>query len=167
MRVVCLVSVLAACMSWGCGLASKSVGGEVAFQLVVPPDEAFPKEAAKPAVAHALVPNWDRTKALSLVPSPAFTTPDFKEVFLRRVESGRYEIELVLTMAASRRFGTFTGANRGAVMAVVVDGRVISAFVLRDRIDAGRVVLPGEDDARTRAWHAAIVGTAGGRPEAR
>jgi len=135
--------------------------GQVEFQRVIPPNQAFPKDPAKTAEPHVLVPDWAGAKAFPLTPSPAFGSRDVKEAILRRGENGHYEIELVLTMAAATRFGTFTGANQGAVIAILVDRRVVTAFAVRGRNDAGRIKISGADDPVTQSWYRAIVGQAG------
>ena len=158
MRIVEILVVLGVALLCGCSPPAKPVGGEVAFQLVVPLAKSFPKDAKTPAAPHVAVQDWARKKAFPLVPRPAFVASDFKEVYLRRNEAGRAEIELVLTLAAAMRFGTFTGVNTGQVMAVLVDGRVATAFKIEDRIDSGRVRFAADSIPVTEAWHAAIVG---------
>lgn len=53
---------------------------------------------------------------------------------------GGYEVNFTLSTEAARRFGPFTEQNVGRPMAIVLDGKVVSAPVIQSRIeDSGRI----------------------------
>ncbi|MBI4063646.1 MAG: protein translocase subunit SecD [Elusimicrobia bacterium] len=74
-----------------------------------------------------------------------------------RVEMGDYSfphVSLVFNAEGGRRFGQLTGANVGKNMAIVLDERVQSAPVIRERIGGGRAIIEGNfsmEDARDLA----------------
>src|SRR5258706_10452114 len=63
---------------------------------------------------------------------------------------GQPEVEFTLHREASRTFAQMTGANVGRQMAIILDGVVYSAPVIKDRISGGQGVINGVsvDEAR-------------------
>ncbi|MDG2307306.1 MAG: protein translocase subunit SecD [Candidatus Binatia bacterium] len=72
-------------------------------------------------------------------------------------------VELVLTDAGSAQFEALTAENVGRNMAIVLDGRVFSAPVIRERIGGGRASITGSFDIK-EARDLAIVLRAGALP---
>jgi preprotein translocase subunit SecD len=56
---------------------------------------------------------------------------------------GTPQIELTLTEEGARRFAEITAANVGRNLAILVDGRVVCAPVVRTPISGNRVVISG------------------------
>lgn len=72
-------------------------------------------------------------------------------------------VELVLTDAGATDFEALTAENVGRNMAIVLDGRVFSAPVIRERIGGGRASITGSFDIK-EARDLAIVLRAGALP---
>ena len=145
-----------------CAPSAKPVRGEVVMRLAVPPEQAFPKVAGQQAAAHELVPDWAGKSAYALAPARAFTGGDVEKATLRRDGSGQYQMELVLSGPAAIRFGTFCSGHIGRMLAVEVNGRVVSVFRIADRIDSGRLIISGETSAATKEIYEAVVGAPAG-----
>jgi len=62
-------------------------------------------------------------------------------------EYNRPAVSFTLTQDAARRFGTFTEANIGRGLGIVLDGQVMSAPTLQGRItDSGQITGVGQDE---------------------
>ena len=72
-------------------------------------------------------------------------------------------VELILTDAGATDFDLLTAASVGRNMAIVLDGRVFSAPVIRERIGGGRASITGAFDMK-EAHDLAIVLRAGALP---
>jgi len=57
---------------------------------------------------------------------------------------GRPNIEIVLTEPARVRWAEFTGTQIGRRVAIIVDGRLVSAPVIRAAITQGKAVITGD-----------------------
>ncbi len=69
------------------------------------------------------------------------------------LEQGRWIISFELTPEGAAVFGPYTAANLNQPMAIVLDGRVLSAPYIRARLDTGGIIEGDftEEDARTLA----------------
>lgn len=72
-------------------------------------------------------------------------------------------VELILSDRGSREFETITGENVGRNLAIVLDGKVFSAPVIREKIAGGRASITGTFDIK-EARDLAIVLRAGALP---
>jgi protein-export membrane protein SecD len=70
-----------------------------------------------------------------------------------RLEQGQWIIGFELTSEGAATFGPYTAANLNQPMAIVLDGRVLSAPYIRDRLDTGGTISGNftEESARTLA----------------
>lgn len=76
-----------------------------------------------------------------LARSPVVTGRDLRDARPQQNETGGWETSFVLTQEASQRFHRFTSANIGNRLAIVLDGRVLSAPVIENAIsDQGRIM---------------------------
>jgi len=65
---------------------------------------------------------------------------DLKNAYVSREENGRPAISFSLNAAGAQKFGTITEQNIGKLLAIILDGRVQSAPVLKSRItDNGQI----------------------------
>ena len=90
--------------------------------------------AAEPIVDHAQVVNAEAT-----------------------FDYDRPAINLGLDDDGTRRFAAHTGGHIGEAVAIVLDGAVISAPVIRERIAGGRILISGFDDPGQVSRWAAIL----------
>ena len=72
-------------------------------------------------------------------------------------------VELILSDRGAREFETITGENVGRNLAIVLDGKVFSAPVIREKIGGGRASITGSFDIK-EARDLAIVLRAGALP---
>lgn len=72
-------------------------------------------------------------------------------------------VELILSDRGSREFESITGENVGRNLAIVLDGKVFSAPVIREKIAGGRASITGSFDIK-EARDLAIVLRAGALP---
>ena len=73
-------------------------------------------------------------------------------------------MQFELSRAGGREFAQFSGANVGNFLAIVLDGEVMSAPVLRDRIGARGQIDMGQGTPMTEASDLALVLRAGALP---
>lgn len=74
------------------------------------------------------------------------------------------QVQFELTRAGGRRFAQFSGAHVGDYLAVVLDGEVMSAPVIRDRIGARGQIEMGQGTPLEEARDLALVLRAGALP---
>jgi len=79
------------------------------------------------------------------------------------LSAGQVQVELSFKGNGPKQFGKVTGNNIGKQMAIVLDGQVINAPVIRDRIPNGRAQITGLDDMN-EATQLAVVLRAGALP---
>ena len=91
----------------------------------------------------------DRLENASAQRDPQFNTPI---------------VQFELSRAGGREFAQFSGANVGNLLAIVLDGEVMSAPVLRDRIGARGQIDMGQGTPMTEASDLALVLRAGALP---
>ena len=66
------------------------------------------------------------------------------------VRNGNPTILVTLSQSAAGRFATTTEMNVGRRMAILIDGEVVSAPIIRGRIEGGKAMITGDFD-RPRA----------------
>jgi preprotein translocase subunit SecD len=74
------------------------------------------------------------------------------------------QVQFTLSRAGGRRFAQFSGANVGNFLAIVLDGEVMSAPVIRDRIGARGQIEMGQGTPLEEARDLALVLRAGALP---
>jgi len=79
------------------------------------------------------------------------------------LSAGQVAVSLRFKGIGPKKFGSVTGNNIGKQMAIVLDGQVISAPVIRDRIPNGEAQITGLDDM-AEATQLAVVLRAGALP---
>jgi len=70
---------------------------------------------------------------LWLEPEPVISNPDFASLSAY-TRPGSLRLRIDLSDEAGERFGEVTGGNIGRRLAMLIDGRVVSAPVIRDRL---------------------------------
>ncbi len=72
--------------------------------------------------------------------APAVTGSDLRDATANMSSAGGWEVDFSLTRDAGKRFASFTSANRGRLLAVVLDHKVQEAATIEARIsDQGRI----------------------------
>ena len=72
------------------------------------------------------------------------TGDDINDSYVSRNEFGQYEIMIFFNEKGAVEFSELTGAHVGERLAIVIDGRLYSAPVLRTKIDGGTAVITGD-----------------------
>lgn len=128
-----LLAALAAC---GVGTyRSGRVSAALELRLVAP--EGQPGERVR---------RWFRHGALTLEAEPFVQTEHVREVQLESLPDERRQLVLYLDEVGAQRLAEVTQAHPGRRLAVVVDGRVLAAPVIRGPITEGAAVLAVPDD---------------------
>ncbi len=83
------------------------------------------------------------TKYYAVERQRILTGRDFKNARPGRGQFGQPIVEFQLQPTATETFGEATGANVGSAIAIVLNGRVVSAPVIRSRIGGGMGVIEG------------------------
>lgn len=104
-------------------------------------------------------------RRLFVLEEDAFITGEQLEsaVAQRDPQFNQAQVNFELNRAGGRRFSTFTAAHVGDYIAIVLDGEVMSAPEVRDRIGATGVIEMGNSDL-TEAADLALVLRAGALP---
>ncbi len=79
------------------------------------------------------------------------TNGDVESSSVIQGESGRTEIEIVLTEAGAERFSRATESNVGKILGILVDGQLISAPRVQEKISGRKALITGafsDDEAR-------------------
>ena len=72
------------------------------------------------------------------------TGDDINDSYVLRDEFGKYEIMIYFNRKGTADFADLTGRNVGRRLAIVIDGQLYSAPVLRTMIDDGTAVITGD-----------------------
>lgn len=82
-------------------------------------------------------------RVIYVSPDPEFNERDVATARAFHGEAGSF-VEVTFRPDAARRLARVTGENIGQQLAIVVDGKLISAPVIRDPIDGGRAYISGQ-----------------------
>ncbi len=104
--------------------------------------EARPDQEATP------IPYADRDASFRAERFPCLTDDAVKEASVGTDTQGNLVVNVSLTTSGTRIFGRATQENLGRKLAIVVNGKVVSAPVIKSAITGGRAVITG---AFTRA----------------
>ena len=105
-------------------------------------------------------------RRLYVLEDDAFVTGDMLEnaVAQRNPQFNRPEVTFQLNRVGGRRFANFTAQHVGDHIAIVLDGEVVSAPVVNDRIGANGVIEMGASSDIAEAADLALVLRAGALP---
>lgn len=140
------------------------------FRLVSPQNAAFNPES--PPAGTAVLPGLDTDKATGATRRTSYLVESKVELSGEAVEDAKVQlfdqlegpfVELTLNSDAARRFDALTAANVGRQLAIVLDGTVYSAPVIRERIPGGVASITGNFSVK-EARDLAIVLRAGALP---
>lgn len=79
-----------------------------------------------------------------------FSEENVADVYETMSDFNQVQLAMKLKPEAGARFSDLTGANVGKVIAIVHEGQVITAPMIRDRINGSLTLTQGENDER--AW---------------
>ena len=88
---------------------------------------------------------------------PGLTGNVVKRAFVIRDDFGRPEITFLLHPQAATAFATVTRQNVGRRLAIVLDGKLITAPIINSAIEGGSGVISGQFDLREAAGVAAAL----------
>jgi preprotein translocase subunit SecD len=95
----------------------------------------------------------------------AVTGRELKNAFVSRDETGRPAVSFNLNATGAQKFGKLTEENIGRELAIILDGQVVSAPVLRSRItDSGQITGGGTGFSPEEAKDLVLVLKSGALP---
>ncbi len=68
---------------------------------------------------------------------------DIKKVSLSRNPYGRHIVLLVLTRRGAEKFAVITEKNKHSKLAIIFNGKILSAPIIREKISGGRLQISG------------------------
>ena len=107
--------------------------------------------------------NTDREQRIAVERDAMLTGEDVADARPSFTRTNQPDVSLSFNASGARRFEEVTGENTGRRMAIVLDGKVYSAPVIRERIAGGRASISG-DFTVAEAQDLAIVLRAGSLP---
>ncbi len=127
---------------------------QLEFRLVSDDEEKIQEAlAGEIPVGYELIEDEDG-KPLLLENTPVMTGEGLAGAMVGRSQYGRPDVKLEFTTKGARMFANITGANVGKRLAIVLDGELYSAPVIRERIAQGNAEISGNfsiDEAKDLA----------------
>jgi SecD/SecF fusion protein len=118
--------------------------GKLTQQGIIPPDYELKKVTLSAPGGGQQI----RQVLVEKKPVPQLSGKNIKGAFVTRDSMGRPEIAFKLDSAGTKVFGDVTSANIGRQLAILVDGDLYSAPVIRTPITEGNGVISGSFDAK-------------------
>ena len=154
-----LALIITTIFAFGCAKKEKEIKVEpitVQFRLV---DESPESNAPKMNIKYRLVnespgsniPKYKIKEAEEIVHlcvNPVLDQTDITSASVREGVAGDYIIPIALTPEASKKLSEITANNIGRRVGIVVDGELLSAPVIKERISDGIVVIFGNFTAQ-------------------
>lgn len=102
---------------------------------------------ARPGVGNVVLPSLDEKGVYyTLEESPVVTGEDLTDARPSFDQNGQPAVDFRFGPSGAKRFGAYTSANIGQPFAIVLDGKVISAPVIRQAITTGSGQISGAMD---------------------
>jgi preprotein translocase subunit SecD len=96
------------------------------------------------------VPTWDGKLFMFVEPRVWLTDADVSQVTLGKMPDGAPAIAIQLDQTAMLTLEDLTLKNQGRRIAVLVDGRIVIAPTIKDKIDTGKMSIVGPSPADTQ-----------------
>ncbi|MBU0744580.1 MAG: protein translocase subunit SecD [Gammaproteobacteria bacterium] len=122
------------------------------------------EEKLQEAIAGEVPPGYElkydeEKKALLLEEIAVMTGESLANAMVDRDQYGRASVKLDFTSKGSNMFANITGANVGSRLAIVLDGQIYSAPVIRERISGGNAEITGNFNAEEAKDLATVLRT--------
>ncbi len=142
MRTATLIALAIFAAACGAGLASVTQPGASKLELrLIAPNEA---EGFK-------VPTWDGKTTLLVEKRAPLTERDVSTVKLSKLPDGSPVVDVMFDQTAALTLEDITTKNVGKRMALLVNGKVVTAAIIKEKITGGVVALQGPDANATKA----------------
>ncbi len=122
--------------------AKRIIGSTASLELKLVIDSSYSKEELKSKLTKdtEILPSREGGEWFLLDKVPVITGADLKTAYISQDEFGRPAVGFELKSEAAGKFGDFTMRNIGRRLAIVLEGKVVSAPVIRSRIsDRGQI----------------------------
>lgn len=122
--------------------AKRIIGSTASLELRLVIDSSFSKEELEEKLTKdtEILPSREGGEWFLLDKIPVITGADLKTAYISQDEFGRPAVGFELKSEAAGKFGDFTMKNIGKRLAIVLEGKVVSAPVIRSRIsDRGQI----------------------------
>lgn len=96
------------------------------------------------------VPTWDGKLTMVVEKRVPLNDRDVETVKLSKLPDGAPAIDLQFDQTAALTLEDVTGKNVGRRMALLVDGKIVIAPTIKERITGGHMTLMGPDAAATK-----------------
>jgi preprotein translocase subunit SecD len=151
-----LLALLVAGALGGCGAAA--AGGGAAASQPVGKDKLELRLISQNEAQGTKVPTWDGKFQMSVDGRVWLTQADIKEIKLGKLPDGAPAIDIQLDQTATLVLEDLTLKNKGRKLAVLVDGKIVIAPVIKDIIEGGKMSITGPSPADTAAIYKRITG---------
>ena len=102
------------------------------------------------------VPTWDGKVTMVVDKRVYLTDKDVDKVKRSKLPDGSPSIDLMFDQTASLTLEDITSKNIGRTVAILVDGKIVIAPKIKERIEGGHMTLAGFDAAQADAIYARI-----------
>jgi preprotein translocase subunit SecD len=102
------------------------------------------------------VPTWDGKVTMVVEKRTYLNEKDVEKVKRSKLPDGSPSIDLVFDQTASLTLEDITAKNQGRSLAILVDGKIVIAPKIKERISEGHMTLAGFDAAQADAIYARI-----------
>ncbi len=122
--------------------AKKIIGSTASLELKLVVDSSPSKEDLESKLTDEteILPSRDGSLWYLVDKVPVISGSDLKTAYTSQDEFGRPAVGFELKSEAAQKFGEFTSKNIGKQLAIVLEGKVVSAPVIRSRItDRGQI----------------------------
>jgi preprotein translocase subunit SecD len=97
------------------------------------------------------VKTWDGKETMTVEKRAYLNEKDLDSVKLAKMPDGSPSINLVFDQTAALTLEDITAKNKGRRMAILVEGKIVIAPSIKERISGGHVTLAGLDAAQTQS----------------
>jgi preprotein translocase subunit SecD len=150
MRVPALAFTLSALvLAAGCGAGIGSIVQPGTSKLEVRLIAANPSDGFK-------VPTWDGKTTMVVEKRVHLNDKDVEKVKRSKLPDGSPSVDLVFDQTASLALEDLTAKNVGRTVAILVDGKIVIAPTVKERISEGHVTLAGFDAAQADVIYARL-----------
>ncbi|MDQ7039215.1 MAG: protein translocase subunit SecD [Aquificota bacterium] len=122
--------------------AKRIIGSTASLELRLVVDSSFSREELEKRLTKdtEILPSREGDEWFLLDRVPVITGSDLKTAYISQDEFGRPAVGFELKSESAGKFGDFTMRNIGKRLAIVLEGKVVSAPVIRSRIsDRGQI----------------------------
>jgi len=143
MKVIVYMIVACCLLCVGCGLLESEEPPEADRQPSPAVKVEFRPAWNTPEPGLTPMKTTDTGQEIHIGEEVLMTNTHIASASARPDEYGQYTIEIVLTQEGRAKFAEITAESVGRPLAIFLDGRLVSAPVVQERIDSDRALIHG------------------------